>query len=125
MDNYINIQFPFQESENGFFLKMNKDDKSAIKSDLMHLLLTQKGQRYYLPDFGTDLYKFIFEPNDSITESSIRNELETQIKKYMPNLSITELEIIRDLDNHTARVIIDYKITDDVFTQNDTITVDF
>ena len=46
----------------------------AIKADLMHLLLTRKGQRLYNPDFGTDLLKFIFEPEDGMTLDGIKQE---------------------------------------------------
>ena len=40
---------------------MNKTDKDAIRADLLHLLLTNKGERLYLPEFGSDLKKFIFK----------------------------------------------------------------
>ena len=52
---YINIQFPFQDDPEGKFVKMNTDAKQAIKSDLVHLLLTNKGERLYLPSFGANL----------------------------------------------------------------------
>jgi hypothetical protein len=35
--NYINIDFPFRDSDNGFYFKMNKTDKDAIRADLLHL----------------------------------------------------------------------------------------
>jgi phage baseplate assembly protein W len=77
---YINIDFPFRDSEKGFYFKMNQTDKDAIRADLLHLLLTNKGERLYLPDFGSDLKKYIFEPNDSITHEEIRNNLNETIQ---------------------------------------------
>ena len=62
---YINIDFPFRDSEKGFYFKLNKTDKEAIKADLLHLLLTNKGERLYMPDFGSDLK--IFNPNGFYT----------------------------------------------------------
>ncbi len=70
--NYINIQYPFKDSKKGFLLELTETDQTAVKSDLMHLLLTNKGERFYLPNFGTNLLKFIFEPNDSLTLASIK-----------------------------------------------------
>ena len=58
---YININYPFKDSGQGFFIDLNADDNAAIKADLMHLILTIKGQRLYNPDFGTNLMRFIFE----------------------------------------------------------------
>ena len=66
-EKFINIRFPFFDSAKGFFLDLNKTDENAIKSDLMHLILTNKGERLYNPEFGTNLRRFIFEPNDGFT----------------------------------------------------------
>ena len=46
---------------------MNQTDKDAIRADLLHLLLTNKGERLYLPDFGSDLKKYIFEPINPVS----------------------------------------------------------
>ena len=70
---YINIQFPFQDDPDGKFLKMNDDVKQAIKADLLHLLLTNKGERLYMPDFGANLRKYLFEQNDDISHQAITN----------------------------------------------------
>ena len=73
--NYINIQFPFQDDPDGKFLKLNTGAKQAIKSDLVHLLLTNKGERLYLPNFGANLRQYLFEPNDDTVANSIKNEI--------------------------------------------------
>lgn len=124
MSEFINIQFPFNDSESGFFVKLNKDSNSAIKSDLMHLLLTNKGERFYLPDFGTNLKKFIFNQNDTLTLNSVREEIDNSISKYLPNLKVTNLTV-EPIDNNdlTAIVTIDYIVTDDVFQANETLII--
>lgn len=113
---YINIDYPFRDSPKGFFLNLNSDDQRAIKADLMHLLLTRKGQRLYNPDFGTDLLRFIFEPNDNLTLDEITDEVKASVKKYLPQLSITSLTVTHVENNDYAAVIrLDYIITDTVF----------
>ena len=123
---YINIQYPFQNSIKGFFLNLTETDQDAIKSDLMHLILTAKGTRFYMPDFGTNLLKFIFDPNDGLTESNIREEITQAVNKYLPNLKINNIAIdlldTTDME-YTATVRIHYTITDDVFTSTDFITI--
>lgn len=125
MSNTINIKFPFKDSVKGFFLGMNEDDASAIKSDLMHLLLTAKGERYYLPDFGTNLKKYIFEPNDGITHAEIRQELNDTIKKFIPNLLITAIDI-RQKENseYVASVRLDYVVSEGVFETSDFVIIE-
>ena len=121
---YININYPFKDSRQGFFIDLNAEDNLAIKADLMHLILTIKGQRLYNPDFGTNLMRFIFEPADGFTFSGIREEIETQVKKYLPNLNITEIIVDQPTESEYAAVVrIDYVITDDVFTTSDFVII--
>lgn len=92
-DKNINIKFPFQDSVKGFFLDTNKTTTDAIESDILHVILTQKGQRMYMPKFGTNLYQYLFEPNDSITLTGIKDEANASLKYCMPNIQITKLEV--------------------------------
>jgi phage baseplate assembly protein W len=109
---YINIQFPFQDDPEGKFLKMNTDAKQAIKSDLVHLLLTNKGERLYLPNFGANLRQYIFEPNDEISANAIKNEINQAIREFIPNLQVTQLTVTPSEDNiHATVVRIDYLVT--------------
>lgn len=117
---FINIGFPFQESNLGHFLKLNNDDMNAVKSDLMHLLLTRKGERLYMPDFGTDFLKYIFEMNDGETHVAMKNELNDTIKRYIPNLQINEIQVTEsEASEYAVTVRIDYTVTDDVFQESD------
>ena len=121
---YININYPFKDSGKGFFLDLNDDDSQAVKADLLHIILTRKGQRLYKPDFGTDLLKFIFEPEDGMTMVGIKEEIYNVVKTYLPQLQIDELSIVEsDEDEYAAVVTIKYSITDAVFTTSDMVVV--
>ena len=67
----IGIFFPFTESYTEF-VKQTTTTNDEIRSSLTHLLLTNKGERYYKPDFGTNLRNFIFNPNDSTTYDAMK-----------------------------------------------------
>jgi len=122
---YINIDFPFRDSDNGFYFKMNKTDKDAIRADLLHLLLTNKGERLYSPDFGSDLKKYIFEPNDSITQAQIRDNLNETIKIYIPNLIVNDISFRNDTIEESIIVELKYTVTEGTFVSSDTITLTF
>ena len=121
---YININYPFKDSNKGFFLDLTSDDNSAIKADLMHLILTRRGQRLYNPDFGTDLLRFIFEPNDGLTLSGIKEEITSVVKKYLPNLQINEISVTESETSEYAAVVrLDYTIPDNVFETTDFVII--
>ena len=124
-EKYINIDFPFRDSKKGFYFKLNNTDTDAIRSDLMHLLLTNKGERLYLPDFGSDLRKYIFEPNDQITHDKIKDSLNESIKKYIPNLIVNEISFENDEIEELIIVKLRYTVTEGTFSSSDTIEITF
>lgn len=87
------LQFPFNDSRKGDYLQLTELREQQIKSDLIHLLLTRKGSRYYLPEFGTRLYDFIFEPLDGLTFQSIESDIRDAIGQFMPNLLVNQITI--------------------------------
>jgi phage baseplate assembly protein W len=128
-EKFINIEFPFQDDSKGKFLAMNNISESAMKSDLIHLLLTNKGERLYLPDFGANLRKFLFEPNETEVQSEIKEEIQTAISKYIPNLLVDEIKLVggeagERRNEHHVLVTIDYTVTDGAFKRSDTVQIE-
>ena len=146
--NTYGINFPFADSREGKYLSLSQTADEEIRTDLVHLLLTRKGTRYFLPDFGTRLYEFIFEPLDGPTFSEIESEIRESIQEYLPMLVITNISIkpasedeegkgtyINDNNErvfrvpgigtmeHTAKVKIDYRVTDSVFETSDFVII--
>ena len=142
------ITFPFRDSFNGKFLDLTDYASEEVRTDLIHLLLTRKGSRYFLPDFGTRLYEYIFEPLDGPTFTDIEAEIRDSVEKYIPNLIIngititsTETEegndvvtnnqnVLRTVDagtqsvpDYTAKIRVDYTITNDAFKSKDFVII--
>jgi phage baseplate assembly protein W len=142
------IDYPFRDSTKGDFLKMTETPEREIRANLIHLLLTRKGSRYYLPDFGTRLYEYIFDQNDVVSYSLIEEEIREGVKKYIPNLDINSIDIMsaendpedpssytQDEDErlfrtsdasskpYTAKVKIDYTVNNGAFSSSDFIII--
>jgi phage baseplate assembly protein W len=87
------INFPFRDSLKGDYLQLTELESQEIKADLIHLLLTRKGSRYYLPTFGTRLYEFLFEPFDGLTFDAIESDIREAVGTFMPNLLLNQITI--------------------------------
>jgi phage baseplate assembly protein W len=142
------IDFPFRNSLKGDFLKMTESPEREVRANLVHLLLTRKGSRYYLPDFGTRLYEYIFDQNDVVTFEAIEDEIRESVKSFIPNLDINSINItsaendpdetklysqdederlFRTSDSsskpYTAKVKIDYTVNNGSFTSSDFVII--
>jgi phage baseplate assembly protein W len=86
------LAFPFGNIEDGAFLKKSSD-VAIIKSNLRQLLLTRRGERVMLPNFGTNLKNYLMEPLDQALLSQIRREISESIYKYAPNVNLNLLQV--------------------------------
>jgi phage baseplate assembly protein W len=93
------IDYPFSDSQKGDYLSMTETPEKEIRANLIHLILTRRGSRYYLPDFGTRIYEFIFDQNDFITHNLIEEEIREGVKKFIPNLDINTISIMSAEDD--------------------------
>jgi phage baseplate assembly protein W len=64
---------------------------AAIKQNFKNLLLTNKGERVMDTNFGVGLRSYFFEPMIQRTYSDISNNIKTQVKRYMPFITIKEV----------------------------------
>lgn len=123
------INFPFTDSLNGDFLGLTSSPENEIKSNLVHLLLTRKGSRYFLPEFGTNLYQYIFQPMTQTLINQIEDEIIDACERFLPNLTIDKINIESFFDNpdydkqRSFLISIDYTITSRTFSASDTITI--
>lgn len=120
----INVQFPFKDSKKGYYVELTETTQAAVKADLMHLILTNKGERYYNPNFGTKLLKFIFEPNDTLTHATVTQDIKDTVKRYLPNLSINKVEVKESsVSEFVATVSISYTILEGVLEIEDSVLI--
>jgi phage baseplate assembly protein W len=143
------IDFPFRDSQKGDYLNMTEIPEKEVRANLIHLLLTRKGSRYYLPDFGTRIYEYIFEQNDLISFNLIEEEIREGVRKYIPNLDINSINIMSAEDDpdadekmfselederlfrvadqstkpYTAKVKIDYTVNNGAFSSSDFVII--
>lgn len=120
---FINIRYPFKVSPEGFFLDLTTTTVDAVKSDLQHLLLTEKGERFYMPDFGTGLKRFLFDPSDEKNLADIEDDLKATVAKYLPGLIISGLELFSDDDQKAVVIRVNFTIGDGIFNSSDFIEI--
>jgi len=128
-----NITFPLNDdvATNSYFL-MSKVTKDAFSSDLLLLLLTQKGERYYEPDYGTNLLNYIFEPNDNLNAGDIEQEIKRTVSLYIPALTINQVLFNWNTDNENQPISenqlnlnIKFTFSEDAFSEQGSLDINF
>ena len=110
----IGVAFPLDETN---MFKGTKTLSAQIKSNLINLLLTQPGERIFLPKYGVGLKYLLFE--QQINLEVLEEKIRTQVTRYIPQIEITELSTGLSEDQHTVFINISYRF----FTDNNTDSI--
>ncbi len=81
------------------------------KENLKSLLLTRIGERYMLPEFGTNLLSMLFEPITYEFNSGIQNSVTTAINKWLPYVVIQEFKVVTVLDDPSLQHMVEMSLT--------------
>ena len=85
-------------------------NETAIARSIRNLVHTQKGEKFFRPNLGSDVTALLFENVDTLTASSIKTEIELLIKNYEPRVSLNFVSIIPNYDSGEFEAIINYNI---------------
>ena len=86
-----------------------KEDEDLIADSIKQIVLTAKGERAMLRNFGSDWRKVIFEPNDDVLVELMKVVVEEAIKKWEKRVVFKDLELVEREDNY-AKFKIYYEI---------------
>lgn len=122
---YLGVRFPFTaKDDEKFFVDMEYNPYEEIKSDIMHLLFTSTNERLRNPSFGTNLLKYIFEPNEEKTQTDIKIELQTVISRYFPGISVDDIKITKNIESDNGiNIEFKYQINEGVYKTFDSINI--
>lgn len=110
---YFGIRYPITSQDyQNFYVDLNNSLKGKVKSQLMHVIFTPKGQRLRNPEFGTDLIKYIFDPNDTTTWESVKNEVKDSVGRWVNNVKINDIQVVKNVENDLEIYVrVDYEIS--------------
>lgn len=120
---YFGIKYPFtNQDEEKYFVDLNSSPRDKVRSELFHVIFTPKGQKLRDPEFGTNLIKFIFEPNDSNVWSEVKSEINTAVTRYVKNVIINNVQILQNEDKLDETLVrIDYGVKEGNIIIDDTV----
>jgi len=106
----VGIKIPYSRGErDGFFAQTNSVIERS-KYNLMMLLMTAKGERPMMPEYGSNLREILFDPNiNEYIDKVFYDEVKETTEVWMPEIIVDSVDVETDYDNQPHRV--DLKIT--------------
>ena len=97
-------------------------DLGAILNSWNNILLTPLRTYTFDPEYGSELYKFVFEPYDRETIDAIMAEIENRVYRYDDRAEITEIQVfgLPGGKGFSINIFVDYEGQDGKLT----LTVD-
>lgn len=87
------------------------EDDEAIRQSLLLLVSTRPGERVMRPEYGCDLHRLIFSPNDDTTAGLAIHYVRRAVDRWEPRVEVLDVDATRSPEDPTAlEVVLDYRV---------------
>ena len=114
----VGVAFPLNETN---MFSGTPTTKEQVKTNLLNLLLTKRGERVNHPDFGVALQDYLFE--NEINKDVLFEEIFNQVQYYIPEITLIDTNIELIPDEHTLIIKLVYQFNLDQTRDAITITI--
>jgi phage baseplate assembly protein W len=85
-------------------------DEMAVSKAIRNLMLTDRGERLYQPDIGSNLKSMLFEPMSEATSELISTFVRETIKNYEPRAVVIKIIVVPNYERNLYSVSIVYMV---------------
>ncbi len=109
----IGLAVPFQSSAvsgSDSVFKINYTSSEQVKYNMINYFLTNKGERVFNPNFGGNISRYVFEPNDPSTTQILENIIKEDIALIFPMVTLQKVTITSDPEYHNITAQVFYSV---------------
>ena len=85
-------------------------NENAIARSIRNIVFTLPGEKFFEPDFGSNISATLFENIDDISADLITDEIRNSIEEWEPRVELIDVSAFPDFDNNSFDVVITYNI---------------
>ena len=93
----------------------------SVKRAVKNIILTNKGERFYDPDKGSDVPRRLFENMTHILVHQIRDDIKNVLQNYEPRVTVLNVEVENKDDVNGLNITIVFRV--DSFPEPATLIV--
>ena len=87
-----------------------KKNEESVKQAIRNLILTNKYERPFQPNLGSNIQNYLFEPITSITTKNIQDEITSTIENYEPRAQLISVVVTPYIDENAYAITITFYI---------------
>ena len=104
----ISLSFARHPVTNDILTLKNED---AIRKSVSNIVRTAIGEKFFTPNFGTNVYNYLFENAlDPGVVIALEHEIRNAIKNYEPRVEVSEVNVDMPSDSNDLNVQVEYDI---------------
>ena len=85
-------------------------NESAIRRSVRNIVETIPTEKFFNPDFGSDVYKSLFDFVDFGTANIIQDQIKTAINNFEPRVENVRVEVDPSPDENEFEIVVVYDI---------------
>jgi phage baseplate assembly protein W len=86
-------------------------DDEAIRQSLLLLISTRPGERVMRPEYGCDLSRLVFSPNDDTTAGLAIHFVRQAVERWEPRVEVLRVDANRHAQETTRlEIVLDYRV---------------
>ena len=89
---------------------LRKTNVDAVKQSIRNILLTDKGERPFQPDFGGNIRALLFQNATPQTYDFIKQNIITTIESHEPRANIVDVVVSGEIDSHEVYIQIVFRV---------------
>src|SRR4030065_791662 len=105
---YSDLNYKFDKDASGNIKIVTEND--SISQSIRTILSTRPGERIMLPEFGSSLYRFIFEPMDEFTTQSMQYEVDAAVRQWEDRVYVSNVSVEPNYDENYYIISVQYII---------------
>lgn len=87
-----------------------KKEAEAVKQSVINILSTNRGERPFLPYFGANIRKYLFDNFDRITSSLIDEQIRSALANYEPRVRVINVDTQGRPDQNSMTITLEFEI---------------
>jgi phage baseplate assembly protein W len=85
-------------------------NENAVSRAIRNLILTNKGERLYQPNLGSDIFKMLFEPMSDAISQLLSSSIQDLIAAHEPRAKVISVDVAPDYEGNAYAVTLQYMI---------------